>query len=166
MIPLNYTLTKVEEVGDGSVMKEKSAICCVVEKMEEQINTAKHMVAINRTRCILMEIESQERSYCWFFGPYSDSMARLGMREKDLVMICCPTVVRTKLKPKQVLPPNLSTWTIHCLERDPQPSVTFFRLEDQELRQEVEVQMNTLQDQHLLDESHLVEEMNNPPRNL
>ena len=57
------------------------------------------------------------------------------MREKDLVMICCPTVVRIKLKSKQVLPPNLSTWTMHYLERDPQPRVTFFRLEYQEFRQ-------------------------------
>ena len=32
-------------------------MCCVVEKMEDRINTANHMVAINRTRCILMEIE-------------------------------------------------------------------------------------------------------------
>ena len=91
-------------------------------------------------------------------------MARLGVREKDLVMICCPTVVRIKLKTKQVLSPNLSTWTMYCLERDPQPSVTFFRLEDQEFRQEVEVKMNTLHDQQLLDESHLVQELNNPRR--
>ena len=31
MIPLNYTLTKVEEVGDGSVMKEGEEchlLCC------------------------------------------------------------------------------------------------------------------------------------------
>ena len=83
-------------------------MCCVVEKMEDRINTANHMVAINRTRCILMEIEVT----VVFFGLYSDSMARLGVREKDLVMICCPTVVRIKLKPKQFLPPNLSTWTV------------------------------------------------------
>ena len=53
-----------------------------------------------------------------------------------------------------------------CLERHPQPRVTFFKLEDHEFRQEVEVQMNTLHDQQLLDKSRLVEEMNNPPRNL
>ena len=93
-------------------------------------------------------------------------MARLGLREKDLVIICCPTVVRIKLKTKQVLSPNLSTWTMYCLERDPQPSVTFFRLEDQEFHQEVEVKMSTLLDQQLLDKSYLVEEVNNPPRKL
>ena len=45
-------------------------------------------------------------------GLYSDSMARLVVREKDLVMICCPTMVRIKLKTNQFLPPNLSTWTV------------------------------------------------------
>ena len=35
MIPLNYTLTKVEEVGDGSVMKEGEEchmLCCGEEQ--------------------------------------------------------------------------------------------------------------------------------------
>ena len=112
-------------------------------KMEEQVNTAKHLVAVNRTRCILREVISQERSFCWFFGSYSDSMKMLGVMEKDLVMICCPTVVRTKLKPKQVLPPNMSTWTIHCLERDPQPSVTFFRQDEQQSSSSKEVEVNS-----------------------
>ena len=67
----------------------------------------------------------------------------LGVMEKDLVMICCPTVVRTKLKPKQVLPPNISTWTIHCLERDPQPSVTFFRQDEQQSSSSKEVEVNS-----------------------
>ena len=80
--------------------------------MEEQVNTAKHLVAVNRTRCILMVVNSEDRSFCWVFGSYSDIIKMLGVM--DLVMICCPTVVRTKLKPKQVLPPNMSTWTIHC----------------------------------------------------
>jgi len=99
--------------------------------MEEQINTAKHLVAVNRTRCILKEVDSGDRSFCWFFGEYSNSMVRLRVMEKDLVIICSPIVVKTKLKPKQVLPPNMSPWTIHCLERDPQPRVIFVRQEGQ-----------------------------------
>ena len=53
--------------------------------MEEQINTAKHLVAVNRTRCILKELDSGDQSFCWFFGEYSDMMLKLGVVEKDLV---------------------------------------------------------------------------------
>ena len=131
-IPPNYTLAKVEEVWSKHANKDMIAIFCVVEKMEEQITNAKHLVMVNRTRCILKEISSPSRSYCYFFGKYSNSMTRLGVMENDLVMICSPTVVRTKMKPKQVLPPGLSSWTIHCLEKDPELRVTFFRQKETE----------------------------------
>jgi len=170
MIPINYAMASVEQVGKGEVHKEQSSICCVVEKMEDQINTAKHMVAVNRTRCILTDVINQQRSYCWFFGAFSDRMLELGVMERDFVMICCPTVVRTKLKPRQVLPPNMSTWTIHCQEKDPQPSVTFLRQEDQEPVKE----MNTggdndqqvviaVPDEELMNESQLAVVVNKSP---
>ena len=169
LIPLNYILAKMDEIGTGNVDKGKCAICCEVEILEEQINTAKHLVAVNRTRCILKEVNSEVRSFCWFFGEYSNSMVKLGVREKDMVMICCPTVVRTKLKPKQVMPPNMSTWTIHCIEKDPEPSITFFRQEEQEPSKEIDVSStqveqegNTqVQEEILLDQSQLVEVLHN-----
>eukprot|EP00092_Neocalanus_flemingeri_P012573 GFUD01013551.1.p1 GENE.GFUD01013551.1~~GFUD01013551.1.p1 ORF type:complete len:322 (-),score=107.52 GFUD01013551.1:6-971(-) len=165
VLPISYMLATVEEVGTGTADK-KSVICCEVEVMEEQINSAKHLVAVNRTRCILKEVETGDRSFCWFFGEYSDSLVRLGVVEKDLVMICCPTVVRTKLKPKQVLPPNMSGWTIHCLEKDPAPRVIFVRKEEQQPSQEMEVtnthqekEISLEQDGVLLDQSRLVEDL-------
>jgi hypothetical protein len=99
-------------------MKERSSLCCVVEKLEEQVNTTKNLVA---TRYNLREVNSQDRYFCCYFGFDAG-----GDGEKDLVMICCPRVVGTKQKTTQVLPPSMSTWAIHCLERAPQLSVTFF----------------------------------------
>ena len=80
---------------------------------------------------------SQVRSFCWFFNSYSDSIKMLGVMENDFVTMSCLTMVRTKLKPKQVLPLNTSTWTINCLERDPKPSVNFLQTAVQSTTEEV-----------------------------
>ena len=67
------------EVGSGRAMKERSSLCCVVEKLEEQINTTKNLVA---TRYNLREVNSQVRYFCCYFGSYSDSMEMLGVMER------------------------------------------------------------------------------------
>ena len=61
----------------------------------------------------------------------------LGVMENDFVTMSCLTMVRTKLKSKQVLPLNTSTWTINCLERDPKPSVNFLQTAVQSTTEEV-----------------------------
>ena len=136
LIHIDHILVSVEEAGTKPGLLNR-VICCEVEVIEEQINTAKHLVAVNRTRCILKDVENDERSFCWFFGEFSDSIVRLGVMKKDMVMISSPTVVKTKLKPKQVLPPNLSSWTIHCVERDPELRVIFLRQEEHHPSQEL-----------------------------
>ena len=50
-----------------------------MEKLEEQVNTTKNLVA---TRCNLREVISQDRSFCCYFGSYSDSMEMLGVMER------------------------------------------------------------------------------------
>ena len=51
----------------------------MVEKLEEQINTTKNLVA---TRYNLREVNSQVRYFCCYFGSYSDSMEMLGVMER------------------------------------------------------------------------------------
>ena len=56
---------------------------------------------------------------------------RLQVKPSDLVVFSNPRVVRTKLKYKQILPADMSGWTIHCVSRE-RKLLTFVRMEQGE----------------------------------
>ena len=128
-------LRSLDEVGGGEVRGEH-CLCLRVESVETHITQQTHLVAENRVRCVLRDGMSDLKCYCWFFGEYSDELVRHGVRTGDMVIMLRPRVVRTKLKFKQVLPEDMSCWTIHCLMADRLP-VTLVKV-DQERRKEQE----------------------------
>ena len=126
------TLAEVAEAG----MESQHCLCLRVETVETHITHQTHLVAENRVRCVLRDVMSDLKCFCWFFGDYSDHLVSHGVRTGDMVIMVRPRVVKTKLKHRQVLPEDMSPWTIHCLMRDRRP-VTLVKVE-QERRKEAE----------------------------
>ena len=125
------------EVAEGGLRGEH-CLCLKVETVETHITFQTHLVAENRVRCVLRDIMSDLKCYCWFFGDYSDQLVSHGMRTGDMVIMVRPRVVKTKLKYRQVLPEDMSCWTIHCLMRDRRP-VTLVKVEQEERRKEAPI---------------------------
>ena len=106
---------------------------CLVGRVEsldtDHITREEHLVSENRLRLILRDSVSGEKFYCWLFGEYSDAFVSRRMRPSDLLVLTKPSVSKTRLKYKQVLPPDMSCWTVYCLTRDKKP-LTLVKVED------------------------------------
>ena len=89
------------EAGEGRVAGDH-CLNLRVETIEPHINYETHLVPVNRIRCVLRDVKSGEKCYCWFFGDYSDQLVSTGVQVGDHVIIINPRVIRTKLKYKQV----------------------------------------------------------------
>ena len=92
---------RLAEAGEGRVAGEH-CLNLRVETIEPHINYETHLVPVNRIRCVLRDVKSGEKCYCWFFGDYSDQLVSTGVQVGDHVIIINPRVLRTKLKYKQV----------------------------------------------------------------
>ena len=127
------SLAEVAGVG----LEAEHCLCLRVETVETHITHQTHLVAENRLRCVLRDVMSDLKCYCWFFGDYSDLLVRHAVTAGDMVIMVRPRVVKTKLKYRQVLPEDMSCWTIHCLMRDRRP-VTLVKVEQQRSKVAVE----------------------------
>ena len=92
---------RLAEAGEGRVAGDH-CLNLRVETIEPHINYETHLVPVNRIRCVLRDVKSGEKCYCWFFGDYSDQLVSTGVQVGDHVIIINPRVIRTKLKYKQV----------------------------------------------------------------
>ena len=98
---LECPLVNITEVGEARV-PVSHCVCLRVEIIETHITHQIHLVPENRIRCILRDIQSGEKCYCWMFGDYSNNLVSMGVKTGDMVIIENPRVVKTKLKYKQV----------------------------------------------------------------
>ena len=89
------------EAGEGRVAGDH-CLNLRVETIEPHINYETHLVPVNRIRCVLRDVKSGEKCFCWFFGDYSDQLVSTGVQVGDHVIIINPRVLCTKLKYKQV----------------------------------------------------------------
>ena len=119
------------QVAGQEVGGDHCLLARVVSVDTDHITRAEHLVAENRIRLILEDVRSGSNCYCWLFGEYSDAFMRLQVKPSDLVVFSNPRVVRTKLKYKQILPADMSGWTIHCVSRE-RKLLTFVRMEQGE----------------------------------
>ena len=116
------------QVAGQEVEGDHCLVTRLVSVDTDHITRAEHLVAENRIRLILRDARSGSKCYCWLFGDYSDTFVSHRMKPSDLVVLRNPRVVQTKLKYKQILPADMSDWTIHCLSRE-KKKITFVKME-------------------------------------
>lgn len=99
-----YQRLSLSEAGENlnDVLLPRCSLHMKVVSIEEHITKEVYHVAENRIRSTLECLVSGERAWCWMFGEYSDQMVDRALVPGDKIILYNPSVVRTKLKYKQV----------------------------------------------------------------